>query len=414
MGKIVIKNVRTIENESLTNILIEDDRIIQIGNSISLDGVEEVFDFDGAIALPAIVNIHTHLDKANLSKEVVNESGSIWEARTKLLEYKKKITVESIKKRATEIIMESINDGVLFLRTHVDVDPIIGLKGIQALIELKEEVKDQIYLQIVAFPQEGITEAPGTYDLLSKAMEMGADVLGGHLSVAKDFREHSKRMFEIANLYDCDVDVHVDYDINRDYEIYRKEVDGKLYPTELGIVDLCFEKREINFTNRVVASHLCGLSSALPKDASNIIELMKEENIGVIALAPNNLYCNGRTDEFNIRRGVTLAKKLLENGINVSFGPDNIRDPFNPLGTPDMILNALITAYACHFSNSEEYKELFNMCTYRAAEIMGLENYGLKENCFADIVIFKNNNPEDILAEVEKPVALFRKGKLVF
>lgn len=413
MSKILIKNVKTLNSDRIFDILADNGKIADIAEEISIDA-DEKYDFKGGLLTPALINIHTHLDKSNLSKYVINESGTIDEARKKLFKYKENMTVDDIKERARQTILESVSNGILFLRTHADVDPVIGLKGIIALLDLREEFKDLIKIEIVAFPQEGISEAPGTYALLESAMLLGADLMGGHLSVAKDFNEHSTRMFELAGKFGCDIDVHVDYDIDRDYSVYRVCIDGKEYPKELGIVDLCQCKRSLNFNGIVTASHLCGLSSALPKDAEKIMDLMCKEGINTVALAPNNLYCNGRADKYNIRRGVTLAKPLLDKGVNVSFGPDNIRDPFNPLGSPDMIINGLITAYACHFSNQADYKELFNMCTYRAAKIMKLKNYGLEPGCYADFTVFHSDSPEKIFASTEKPAALFRRGALIF
>lgn len=414
MSKILIRNIKTLNDSCTQDILVENGKIANIASKISIDDAGEKYDFKGGLLTPALINIHTHLDKSNLSKYVINETGTIGEARKKLFEYKKNMTADEIKERARQTILESVNNGILFLRTHVDVDPVIGLKGIIALLDLREEFKDLIKIEIVAFPQEGISESPGAYALLESAMLLGADVMGGHLSVAKDFNEHSTRMFELASKFGCDIDVHVDYDIDRDYSTYRTCSDGKKYPKELGVVDLCHCKKDFNFKGLVTASHVCGLSSALPEDAEQIMGLMHEENINVVALAPNNLYCNGRSDKHNIRRGVTLAKPLLNKGVNVSFGPDNIRDPFNPLGSSDMIMNGLITAYACHFSNKIDYDELFNMCTYRAAKIMKLENYGLELGCYADFTVFHSDSPEKIFANAEKPAALFRRGTLIF
>ncbi len=414
MNTILIKNVKVLGYDLTQNILAENGVITKVSSDIPSVKVDKIYDFEHGLLTPALVNVHTHLDKSNLSEVVVNESGSIGEARSKLLAYKSNMTVEDIKERAREVVLDSLKNGVLFLRTHVDVDPIIGLKSVIALNEIKNEFKDLIKIQIVAFPQEGISEAPGTFDLLDTAMSSGADLIGGHLSIAKDFGEHSERMFELAEKHGCDIDVHVDYDIDRDYSIYRQFEDGSSWPKELGIVDLAMCKKRRGFKRQVTASHLCGLSAANPEDAKRIIDLIYEQNINVVALAPNNMYCNGRNDRNNIRRGVTLVKPLIARGINTSFGPDNIRDAFNPLGSPDMIINGIITAYACHFSNRQDYENLFNMFTYNAAKIMGLQHYGVTEGCNADFTIFRSDTPEKILARAEKPIALFRRGELVF
>jgi len=331
-----------------------------------------------------------------------------------MLKTKPTISSENIKSRAKKVIDESIKYGVTAIRTHIDVDPTIELRGIKALLDLRKEYEEKIDLQIVAFPQEGISESPGTYELMCEALSMGADIVGGHLSIAKNFQEHTQNVFRIASKFDRDVDIHVDFDIDRDYSTSTRHEDGIIYPDNLGIISMGEEIIRQDFKGRVTASHLCGLDSIPPDLSSNTIDLIKDAGISVIALPPGNLFLQGRSDQYKVRRGVTKVKELISSGVCVSFGPDNIRDPFNPIGSPNMIHNAVITAYACHMTSKKDFREVIKMCTINAAKTIGLKGYGICENCIADLVMFNFPSIEEILAYQDTPRVLIKNGKIIF
>jgi len=412
MKRINIINARTLDNENLVDFHIEGDVLVEAFHENQ--NLDQVIDANGHLVLPGLVNPHTHLDKVNLSDEVKNVSGTVEEARQKMFEYKPSVSKEDIKQRATRAIEESVRFGVVAIRTHVDIDPSIGLRGIQALLEVKEECSDKIDLQIVAFPQEGISESPGTYALMDEALRMGADVVGGHLSIARDYHEHLERVFSLANKYGKPVDIHVDFSIDKDYSRYMTRPDGKQYPENLGVLWMAEEVLRQNLEGRTAASHVCGLDSIPPDVSRNVIDLIRKADIAVIALPPGNLFLQGRSDDHKVRRGVTKVKDLLESGVRVSFGPDNIRDPFNPIGSPDMILNAILTTYACHMASHQDFKEIMRMCTYTAAGILGLPKYGLEKGCYADLVILDQDTVEDVLTFHARPLLVCKHGKITY
>lgn len=415
MEKLLLNNVRLEGVQDPQSIYIAQGVIQSVTpQPPAADSQTRLLDCGGRLAVPGLINFHTHLDKAGLAEVIPNRSGTIGEARSLLLQYKQTMGKADIKRRAREAIRRSVLAGVTAIRTHVDVDPSIGLRGIEALLELKEELRDVITLQIVAFPQEGISEAPGTEALMRSALELGADVVGGHLSIAADFAEHAARVFDLAEAYGREVDIHVDYDIDRDYSQVSRHPDGLEYPDALGIMAMCEETLRRGFPRNVTASHLCGLDSVEPVYAQRIIALIRRAGVGVVALAPNNMYCNGRGDPCNTRRGVTKAKALMAAGVPVYFGPDNLRDPFNPLGCEDMLVNALLTAYACHFATTEDYAALLRMCTCDAAARMGLEGYGIQPGCRADIAVLDAPSFHQALCQTAKPTALVRDGRLLF
>lgn len=412
MTNLIIKNARIIGKSDPVQIMIEGDRIVpSLKKNTPTDFI---IDADGCLVIPGLINPHTHLDKAGLAEQVKNTSGTVWEARKKMLEIKPNLTFENIKLRAKKVIDESIKNGVTAIRTHVDVDPTIELRGIKAILDLQNDYKDKIDIQIVAFPQEGILESPGTYELMQEALNLGANIVGGHLSIAKDYQEHSRTVFSLAKKFDKNVDIHVDFDIDKDYSVCSAHKDGRIYPDNLGVIWMAEETIRQGFIGRATASHLCGLDSISPEITPNVISLIRTAGISVIALPPGNLFLQGRSDQFRVRRGVTKVKDLANAGVCVSFGPDNIRDPFNPIGSPNMIQNAVLTAYACHMTSNMDFEEVINMCTTNAARIMGLKEYGLKENCFADIVILNASSVEEVLAYQATPRFVIKHGKILF
>ncbi len=408
----IISNARIEESAQWVHILIEGEKILTI-TSDKPDHVTEEIDAGGNLVLPGLINIHMHLDKSGLAETIFNRSGTLSEAREKMRKAKAGFTKEDIKARAKKTVLRAVQDGVTAIRTHVDIDPSIGLRGLEALLELREDLKHLVHIQIVAFPQEGISEEPGTEDLMREAMTMGADVVGGHLSIAQDFREHSARVFELAAEFDRDVDIHVDIDIDRDYSKTTPDRDGREYPEGLGVVAMAKETLRRGYGGRVAASHLCALDALPPSMAENVIALMARSGVSAVALPPGNLFTHGRADPQNVRRGVTRVRALLAGGVRVSFGTDNIRDPFNPLGNTNMIHNAILTAYACHMATAEDFRTTLKLCTVNAADIMNLPGYGLKEGMFADIVVLDAPSAEEALANQATATHVFKRGRLV-
>jgi len=416
MGKQVTKkliaNARIDDLADPVHILIEGEKIMDITPK-KPKGMEKEFDAGGNLVIPGLINIHMHLDKSGLAEAISNETGTLAEARQRIREAKPGFTREGIKARARKTVLQAVRDGVTAIRTHVDIDPAIGLKGLEAILELRESLKKIVDIQIVAFPQEGISESPGTEDLMREALGMGADVVGGHLSIAHDFREHSERVFDLALEYDRDVDIHVDIDIDRDYSKTTPHSDGKEYPDGLGVVAMALETVRRGYGGRVAASHLCALDALAPSLAENVITLMAQTGVSAVALPPGNLYTHGRADLQNVRRGVTRVRALLAGGVRVSFGTDNTRDPFNPLGNTDMIHNAILTAYACHMATAEDFRTTLKLCTVNAADIMKLPEYGLQKGRFADIVILNAPSAEEALANQAMATHVFKRGRLV-
>lgn len=400
-------------NGPRTNIRISDGLITGYQEN-SQDG-DRLFDLSDRLLLPGLVNVHCHPDKAGLSERLFNESGTIDEARRRLREAKNYFTVQDVRERAERFLQQGIVNGVTDIRAHVDIDPVVGLKSVEALLQLREEYQDVLGIQIVAFPQEGILEQEGTEALMREALRMGADIVGGHLSISRSpqaMKEQLDVIFSLAKEFDRDVDVHTDFGIDFDLAVSRHD-DNKLYPDGLGAVHLAEKTIQEGFQGRVVASHLCGLDSVPPELRKNVVDLLLQAEISVVALPGSNLYAHGRNDPTGSRRGIAPIRELTAAGVPVAVGPDNIRDPFNPYLGHDLILNSLLTAMTCHMVTTEDFITVLDFHTNAAAQIMHLPRYGIETGSYADLVVLEAKSLPDLLDGNRQPLLVLKRGRIV-
>jgi cytosine/creatinine deaminase len=333
-------------------------------------------DAGGCLAVPGFVEPHIHLDKVMINRQVrTNKSGTLAEAIEIIWEKKKTRSVEDIAACAGAVIESGVANGVLHFRTHVDVDTIGGLKPLEGVLAAREKYRRIADIQIVIFPQEGILRDKGTEELMWKAMERGADVVGGmpfNEASPADSKRHIEIAFEIARHHDADIDMHVD------------ETDD---PNARTLEMLADQTLANGWQGRVTAGHTCALAAYPQEYASRVIAKVKQAGIHMITNPATNLMLQGRLDAQPKRRGITRVGELLAAGINVSFGQDNVSDTFYPFGRVDSLEVALIAAHAAHLSQPAQIEQVFAMPTANAARILGLTDYRLAPGAPADAVI---------------------------
>lgn len=398
----IIRNARLRGNKETTDIGIKDGIIKVIAPSINIKAETEI-DAGGNLVTPTFIDPHIHLDKILISEVVRdNVSGTLTEAIEIIWEKKRNYTIEDIINRANRVIEWAVKNGTTKLRTHVDVDTIGKLIPTEAMLKVKEMNKNLVDLQIVAFPQEGIIQDPGTKELMDEAMKMGADVVGGmpyNEMTYDDSKAHIDFCFELAKKYDADIDMHVDEtddDTARTLEYYAAKTIKE------------------GWEGRVTACHTCALAAYNPYYAAKVISLVKKAQMNMITNPATNLMLQGRLDQQPIRRGITRVKELLAAGVNVAYGQDCIKDTFYPtFGQADLLEVGQLLAHAAHLSMPHEVEKVFDMPTINSAKILRIEDYGIEVGKSADFNIIAAPTVQEALRTRADRLYVFRKGKIV-
>jgi cytosine deaminase len=332
-------------------------------------------DAGGQLLSPPFVESHVHLDATlTAGQPRWNGSGTLFEGIQIWSERKKEISREDVIDRATRLLRWQAAQGVLHVRTHADTtDP--ELTGLKALLELREKVRSWIDVQVVAFPQEGLLSYPKGAELMEEAMRLGADAVGGipHFEHTREMGAQSvKETFRIAEKYDRPIDVHCD------------ETDD---PESRFLEVMAAEAIRTGMGGRVTASHTTAFGSYDNAYAFKLMGFLVRSGINFVANPLINITLQGRYDAYPKRRGITRVKELLQNGLNVSLGYDDVMDPWYPLGTGGMLQPAHMAVHACHMTTREEVVACFDMVTEGGARTLGLKGYGLAEGSPADFVL---------------------------
>lgn len=400
---LIIRNARPIgiEFDVPVDIAIEGGQIRKIAPDLDIRAEREI-NVENRLVSPPFIEPHIHLDKTQIAGDISpNRSGTLLGGIEVIWERKRMYTVDDIVERAGKTIEMSVRNGTTRLRTHADVDSIVGLKAVEGLLEVKKRFLDLVDIQIVAFPQEGILRDPGTEELLWKAMDMGADIVGGmphHEKESKHWEKHIEVVFQIAKHHDADIDMHVDE--TDDPAIRSLEVLAEKTITE-------------SYQGRVTAGHTCALAAYPDKYAEAVIAKVKEAGIHMITNPATNLVVQGRGDRGLVRRGITRVKELLAADINVAFGQDCVYDGFYPFGTSDLLEVALLTAHVAHLSLPGEIEEIFRMPTENSARIWGLEDYGIREGGTADLVVIDCETIPQAIQFHPPRCCVLRKGRVI-
>ena len=358
----------------LVDVAVSEGHIERAAPGIEGPAAREV-DAGGQLLSPPFVESHVHLDATlTAGQPRWNGSGTLFEGIQIWSERKKEISREDVIDRATRLLRWQAAQGVLHVRTHADTtDP--ELTGLKALLELREKVRSWIDVQVVAFPQEGLLSYPKGAELMEEAMRLGADAVGGipHFEHTREMGAQSvKETFRIAEKYDRPIDVHCD------------ETDD---PESRFLEVMAAEAIRTGMGGRVTASHTTAFGSYDNAYAFKLMGFLVRSGINFVANPLINITLQGRYDAYPKRRGITRVKELLQNGLNVSLGYDDVMDPWYPLGTGGMLQPAHMAVHACHMTTREEVVACFDMVTEGGARTLGLKGYGLAEGSPADFVL---------------------------
>ncbi|CAM3802775.1 cytosine deaminase [Rahnella bruchi] len=371
-----IKNVRLPDREGLWQIDIEDGVIRRIASQLdNADYGEHILDGEGGLAIPPFIEPHIHLDTTQTAGQPAwNQSGTLFEGIERWAERKALLSHEDVKQRAWQTLKWQIANGIQHVRTHVDVsDP--TLTALKAMLEVKAEVAPWVTLQIVAFPQEGIMSYPDGEALLEEALKLGADVAGAipHFEFTREYGVESlHKTFTLAKKYNALIDVHCD------------EIDDEQSRFVETVAALALRE---NMGARVTASHTTAMHSYNGAYTSRLFRLLKMSGINFVANPLVNIHLQGRFDTYPKRRGITRVKEMLDAGINVCFGHDDVFDPWYPLGTSNMLQVLHMGLHVCQLMGYQQINDGLKLITTFSARTMNLHGYGLESGNAASLVI---------------------------
>ena len=397
----LIKNAR-IENA-------KESKDIRIANGIFQDiGVlqaqenEEVIDACNKLVLPPFIESHVHLDTCLTAGDPVwNLSGTLFEGIECWSKRKEKLNKADIRDRVNRAVRMYASNGIQHIRTHVDVtDP--SLVAMETMIELREELKDVMDIQIVAFPQEGILSYPNGKELLKKAIELGADAVGAipHFEFTREYSVESLNYaLNLAAEYGRLVDVHCD------------EIDDE---ASRGLETVAARALELGLFDRVTASHTTAMHSYNNAYVLRLMRLLKMSRINFVSNPLVNTHLQGRVDTYPKRRGVTRVKELLAEGINVSFGHDDIYDPWYPMGTGSMRDVVFLGLHVCQMMGYEEIMNSYQLITTNAAKTLHIsDHYGIEIGKPADFIVLDADNYYDALNQNACVLLSYRNGRKI-
>lgn len=397
----IIKNAKLRGKDELYHIVVRNGKIEEVSTKLNLKE-QEVIDVNGALVLPPFIEPHIHLDTTLTAGEPEwNLSGTLFEGIQRWSERKQSLTKEDVKKRATTAIKWQMAQGIQHIRTHVDVtDP--KLTALEAMLEVKEEMKDYVNLQLVAFPQEGIQSYPNGAELVEEALKMGADVVGGipHYEFTREYGVQSmKTAFDLAEKYNVLVDIHCD-EIDDEQSRFVEVVAAEAYERGLG--------------SRVTASHTTAMGSYNNAYASKLFRILKMSEINFVSNPLVNIHLQGRFDTYPKRRGLTRVKELLEAGMNVCFGHDDIFDPWYPLGTGNMLQVLHMGIHAAQLMGYEQIVNSIDLITKNSAKTLNIEDsYGIEAGKPANFIVLDANSEYDTIRKQAKVRYSVRNGKII-
>lgn len=402
----VIVNARLRHGNGLWRIVIVDGVFTTIElqpketSAAALEG-RNVIDAEGGLVIPPFVEPHIHLDTTQTAGEPNwNQSGTLFEGIERWAERKAMLTHDDVKQRAIQTLKWQIGNGIQYVRSHVDVsDP--ALTALKAMLEVKQEIAPWLDLQIVAFPQEGILSYPDGAALLEEAVRLGADVIGAipHFEFTREYGiESLHTAFALAQKYDRLIDVHCD-EIDDEQSRFVETVAMLAHRDGIGA--------------HVTASHTTAMHSYNGAYTSRLFRLLKLSGISFVANPLVNTHLQGRFDTYPKRRGVTRVKELLEAGINVCFGHDDVFDPWYPLGTANMLQVLHMGLHVCQMMGYGEIDDGLGLITDNSAKTLNLADYGIKAGCTGNLVILPAESGFDAVRRQTLPRYSIRRGTVI-
>jgi cytosine deaminase len=394
---LILRNARPVGAEqAVIDIGIAQGKIAAIEPNLAAEG--ETIDLRGRLVSPGFVETHIHLDKSCILDRVKSEKGDLEEAIVEAAKAKRTFTPEDVHARAVRTLEKAILQGTTHMRTHLEVDPGVGLRSLEGVLPLIKQYDWAIDLQICVFPQEGLLNNPGTDELLVESLDRGCRAIGGAPYVDSDPIGQIDRIFELARKYDVDIDFHLDF---------GPTAEGMTYE------HVCRRTDEYKYGGRVAVGHVTKATSLSPEACDAMAKRMAAAGVAMTVLPSTDLYLMGRqhTADYNVTRGVVPAHRLLHHGVNCSLSSNNILNPFTPFGDCSQLRMANLYANVCQVGKKADMRECFTMVTQRPAQMMRLKDYGLAVGKSADLEVLDAGEPEMAVAELTPVLYAFKRGR---
>jgi cytosine deaminase len=398
---VIVRRARLRHRDDLVDIGIAGGRIVAIESHLTESAAEEI-DAGGNLTTSSFVEPHIHLDKAlTAARARENTTNAFEESIAIMREIKRAYTVADVAARATRVIHDLVGFGVTFIRSYVDVDTITGLTALEGVIEARERCRGLAHIELIAFPQEGIFTDPGTDELMAKALERGADVVGGmpHAELIEaDANRHTDLVFTLAKRFARDIQMHVD------------ETDD---PGARTLHYYAVKTIRERYEGRVSADHVTALAGYDDTYAARMIDLVARARMSVVTL-PTKLMRGGIRDRQPQRRGITRVQELLDAGVNVAYGQDVIQDGFLPVfGTGDPLQTGFLLAFAAQFHTRRSIETLYDMATVNGARLMRVSDYGVDVGRRADLVVIASPSVHEAYRTQPARLAVIHDGRIV-
>ena len=393
---LIVRNVRLTDRPSteLVDIGVTGGKIVAVAPGLA--GANETYDGGGRLVCPGLIETHIHLDKSRIIDRCPPEAQRDISPMRQVAAMKPGFTVEDVRRRAERTLVECILSGTTRMRTQVEVDPAIGMRGFDGVQSLIADYQWAIDIEICVFPQDGLTNYPGTDELLVEGLERGARVIGGAPRYDTDPEWQIRRIFELAREYDVEIDIHLDV--------------GNT-PEAMNIHLVCELTEQYQRGGRVVVGHMAKLSTMPPHQVAILARRLADVGISVTVLPATDLYLMGRDQDHNVRRGVADANFLVGHGVNCSLSTNNVLNPATPYGDCSLIRMANLHANVLQIAGPVPLRDCFAMLTERSARLLNLSNYGLAVGNPADIVVIDAISPEQAITEIRQPLAVYKRGR---
>jgi cytosine/creatinine deaminase len=393
---LIVRHVRLANNPAAepVDVGIAGGDIVAIEKGLAAEA--ETYDAGGRLACGGLIETHIHLDKSRIIDRTPPETWRKISPMKQVTALKSGFTVEDVRARAERTLTDCILHGATRMRTQVEVDPAIALRGFEGVQSLIADYRWAIDIEICVFPQDGLTNYPGTDELLVEALKRGARVIGGAPRYDTDHAGQIRRIFELAREFEVDIDIHLDVGDT---------------PDSMDIHLVCELTEQYRRGGRVAVGHMAKLSTMPPSEVAALARRLADTGVAVTVLPLTDLFVMGRDQDHNIRRGVADANFLVEHGVNCSLSTNNVLNPVTPYGDCSLIRMANLHANVLQIAQPAQLRKIFAMLTESSARLLNLTDYGIAVGNPADIVIIDAGSPEQAVAEIRQPLAVFKRGR---